>query len=289
MRNENSMVVLITGASGGFGSVLGKLLTDEGMTVYGTCRNPSGLKNQAPFPMLAMETTDTESVQNCVDEVIQRGGRIDVVVNCINEMIIGSVEEQTVEEVQSVYETNVFGALRVCKAVLPAMRRQGTGTIISMSSLGGILAVPYMSAYTSAKFALEAMTEALYHEVKGDGIDVVIMQPVAMHMDRPATGSHLRTVANATEDSPTNQMVIRMAKDTEASKLTPEAVAKKVFQIITSRKKPLRVPMDRAKVLSIVKRLAPQFVVDHLLGGLVKELTAGRKKSGNAEIELESG
>lgn len=283
------MVVLITGASGGFGSVLGKLLTDEGMTVYGTSRNPSGLKNMHPFPMLAMETTDSASVENCVNEVLEREGRIDVLINCVNEMIIGSVEEQTVEEVQHLYDTNVFGALRVCKQVLPAMRRQGSGTIVNMSSLGGILAVPYMSAYTSAKFALEAMTEALYHEVKRDGIDVVIMQPVAMHMDRPATGSHLQTVANATEDSPTQQMVTRMAKDTAASKLTPDAVAKKVFKVITSRKKPLRVPMDSAKVLSVVIRLAPQFVVDHLLGGLVKELTAGRKKSGNAEIEPESG
>lgn len=278
MIDKNTMVVLITGASGGFGSVLGKRLSDEGMVVYGTSRNPSESSTQHAFPMLAMETTDTDSVRRCVDEVLDREGRINVLVNCVNEMIIGSVEEQTVEEVSSVYDTNVFGALRVCKAVLPAMRRQRAGTIINMSSLGGILAVPYMSAYTSAKFALEAMTEALYHEVRRDGIDVVIMQPVAMHMDRPATGSHLRTVANATNGSPSQRMVAKMAKDTEASKLTPEMVAERVLKVIRSRNKPLRVPMDKAKVLSFVKRIAPQFVVDRLLNGLVRELTSGTEK-----------
>ena len=128
-------------------------------------------------------------------------------------MIIGSVEETSPEEVHDLYEVNVFGVLRICRQVLPLMREQGHGTIVNMSSLGGLLAVPYMSAYTSAKFALEAMSEALYHEVKADNVDVVIMQPVAMHMDRPATGSHLRTVVGVTSDSPSHRMVARMARD----------------------------------------------------------------------------
>jgi short-subunit dehydrogenase len=269
-REENPMVVLITGASGGFGSVLGAALVKEGMTVYGTSRDPSGREHEYPFPMLPMEVTDASSVEECTNEVIRREGRIDVLINCVNEMIIGSFEEQTVDEVKALYDTNVFGVLRVCRQVIPAMRKQGAGTIVNMSSLGGLLAVPYMSAYTSAKFALEALSEALYHEVKSAGIDVVIMQPVAMSMDRPATGAHLRTVANAAPDSLTHRMVARMARDTAASSLTPEAVAKRVHQVITSRRKPLRVPMDRAKPLTLVKRLAPQFVIDRLLAGLLQ-------------------
>ena len=278
-NKENRMVVLITGASGGFGSVLGKLLVREGMTVYGTSRNPAGKENDHKFPILAMEVTDSESVKNCVNEVLEREGRIDVLVNCVNEMFIGSVEEETVEEVRALYDTNVFGALRVCKQVLPTMRRQKGGTIVNMSSLGGLLAVPYMSAYTSAKFALEAMSEALYHEVRRDGIDIVIMQPVAMHMDRPATGAHLRTVANAGPDSTTHRMVRRMAKDTAASKLTPEMVARRVHQVITSSKKPLRVPMDRAKQLMIVKRLAPQFVIDRMIAGLLRGVSSRENRA----------
>ena len=266
------MIVLIPGASGGFGAVLGELLASEGLTVYGTCRNPGAAAADTPFTMLPMEIGNDESVAACVAEVLEREGRIDVVVNCVNEMMIGSVEEQTVEEVRALYDTNVFGVIQICKQVIPAMRRQGAGTIVNMSSLGGIVAVPHMSAYTSAKFALEAFSEALYHEMKPHGIDVVIMQPVAMRMDRPALGSHLRTGAHVGENSSSHKMVARMAADTEASGLTPEAVAEKIYQVITRRRKPLRVPMDRARALSVVKRLAPQAVIDRLIAGLLRDV-----------------
>lgn len=268
------MVVLITGASGGLGKVLGTTLVNKGMTVYGTTRNPEGKQQDFPFTLLPMEATDSASVENCVNELLQREGRIDVLINCVNEMIIGSVEEQTVEEVQNLYSTNIFGVLRICKQVIPAMRKQGKGTIVNMSSLGGLLAVPYMSAYTSAKFALEAMSEALYLEMKPHNIDVVIMQPVAMFMERSATGSHLRAVKNISASSFTHKMVNLMAKDTAESKLTPEMVANKIYSVITSDKKPLRVPMDRAKAISIIKRFVPQSFMHKLIAGLLKSASA---------------
>ena len=268
------MVVLIAGASGGFGSVLAETLVNEGMSVYGTCRNPAGVEPAPAFPLLAMEVTDDASVKAAVAELVAREGRIDVVVNCVNEMMIGTVEEQTAEEVKHLYDTNVFGAQRLARAVLPVMRRQGSGLIVSMSSLGGLLAVPTMSAYTSAKAALEAWSEALHHELRGTGIDVVIMQPVAMHMDRPATGSHLHTVKDVAEGSRSLKMVKRMAADTAASKLTPEIVARRVHRVITSAKRPLRVPMDRAVPLSIVKRLAPQTLIDRMIAGLLGDATS---------------
>lgn len=265
------MVVLITGASGGFGAVLGELLARKGLTVYGTCRNPSSQEKAASFPMFAMEVTDESSVGKCIAAVLEREGRIDVVVNCANEMMIGTVEEQSVDEVKALYDINVFGMLRVCQQVLPTMREQGSGLIVNMSSLGGLIAVPTMSAYTSSKSALEAMSEALRFELKDSGIDVVIMQPVAMAMDRPATGSHLHTVKNVKPGSPSLRMVERMARDTGASKLTPDAVARRVHAVIKSRKRPLRVPMDKARTLSIVKRLAPQSVIDRLIARLLSE------------------
>ncbi len=266
------MVVLITGASGGFGRVLGETLSKEGFRVYGTCRNPSALSGASPFPMLAMEVTDEASVRHAVGQVVEQEGRLDVVVNCVNEMMIGLVEEQSVDEVQHLYDTNVFGVLRVCQQVLPILRQQGSGLIVNMSSLGGLIAVPTMSAYTSAKFALEAMSEALHRELRGTGIDVVIMQPVAMHMDRPATGAHLHTVASVAEGSPSLRMVERMAKDTAESRLTPEMVAQRVLAVIRSSKRPLRVPMDRARPLSIVKRLAPQSLMDRMVAGLLSDV-----------------
>jgi short-subunit dehydrogenase len=266
-----SMVVLITGASGGFGAVRGELLASEGLAVYGTCRNPGIQESPASFSMLAMEATDESSIAKCVAEVLEREGRIDVVVNCVNEMMIGMVEEQTADEVKSLYDTNVFGVLRICQQVLPTMREQGSGLIVNMSSLGGLIAVPTMSAYTSSKFALEALSEALRHELVGTGIDVVIMQPVAMAIDRPATGSHLHLVKNVKPNSLSLRMLERMTRDTEASKLTPKAVAQRIYELIQSSKRPLRVPMDRARPISILKRLAPQSVIDRLVAGLLSE------------------
>ena len=273
-------VVLVTGASGGLGEVLGRTLVERGMQVYGTARDPERAAAQhggAPaFPMLAMEATDEGSVDACIRDLLAREGRIDAVVNCVNQLAIGSVEETNVEEVRALYDVNVFGVLRVCRRLIAPMREQGGGTIVNMSSLGGLLAVPYMSAYTSAKFALEAMSEALYHEVKPFGIRVVIMQPVAMKMDRPATGSHLHTVEGVAPDSFSHKIVAQMAHDTAESGLTPEAVSERIHRVLTSDRSPLRVPMDRAKPLGLVKRLAPQFVIDRLIAGLLRS-AAGRE------------
>ncbi len=191
--------------------------------------------------------------------------------NCVNKMLIGSVEEETVDEVRALYDTNVFGVLEVCRQVLPVMRRQGGGTIVNMSSLGGLIAVPYMSAYTSAKSALEALSEAMHHELRSEPIDVVIMQPVAMKIDREALGDHMSLVANVGPDSRSHRMVERMARDSAASKLTPETVAEKVHSVITSKKKPLRVPMDRARPMTLIKRLAPQALIDRMIGGLLPD------------------
>ncbi|MAE94036.1 MAG: hypothetical protein CL910_05195, partial [Deltaproteobacteria bacterium] len=139
----------------------------------------------------------------------------------------------------------------------------------NMSSLGGLLAVPHLSAYTSAKFAIEAFSEALYHELRGEPIDVVIMQPVAMRMDRPEVGSHLKPAQNLPADSATHRMIARMGQDSRESGLTPQAVAEEIQRVILLDKKPLRRPMDRAKALTWVKRLAPQAVIDRMIAGLL--------------------
>lgn len=263
------MRVLITGASGGFGRVLGESLVAKGFRVYGTMRKPEPEGEGAPFPMLAMEITDDASVEACIKEMVGREGGIDVVVNCANRMILGSVEETPANEVRELYDINMFGMLRVCQQVIPLMRAQGRGTIVNMSSLGGLFPVPTMSAYTSSKFALEAASEALHHELRDDPIDVVIMQPVAMSMDRPATGGHLFTAANVAPGSRTHRVVEMMAKDSAESGLTPAMVAEKVHAVITAKKKPLRVPMDRAVPLTWVRALAPQILVDKMISKLI--------------------
>ncbi len=268
------MIVLITGATGGLGRVLSEFLVQRGVRVYGTSRSAAADRTAGGIPLLPMDVTDPLSVQGCVDELLQREGRIDVLINCVNEMVVGATDEQDTSEVEALYSTNVFGVMRVCKTLLPVFRRQGNGLIVNMSSLGGVLAVPFMGAYTSAKFALEAMSEALYHELRGENINVVIMQPVAMNMQRPATGAHLRTADGVAAASFSHKIVKMMARDTENSKLTPQRVAAEIYKVMQQPNPPLRVPLDRARVLGVVKRLAPQRVVNKLIDNLLKDAAA---------------
>jgi short-subunit dehydrogenase len=259
--------ILVCGASGGLGHVVAEHLQAQGAIVEGTMRTPDAAR--FTFPMRALDVTDDASVSACIDGFVAEHGGIDVIVNCFNRMILGSVEETAMDEVTNLYAVDVLGLIRVCRTVLPHMRAQGNGTIINLSSLGGLLPVPYLSAYTSAKFAIEAFSEALYHEAKPHGVSVVIMQPVAMRMDRPDTGAHLELARGVTADSFTHQMVARMAKDTRESALTPEQVAAAISAVIDAPRKPLRKPLDRARVLTLVRRLAPQWVIDKLIGSLL--------------------
>jgi len=262
--------VLVCGASGGLGQVLVRTLMGKGMDVRGTMRDPSKATS-SDIQMLAMNVLDEHSVQACLEEACAAMGGVDVVVNCVNEMVLGSVEETSMDELDRVYAINVQGLAAVARAAVPAMRAQGQGLIISMSSLGGLLAVPYLSAYTSSKFALEAFSEALYHEVKPDNIDVAIMQPVAMHMDRPDVGDHLKIASGADAASFTQSVARLMAKDTKASKLTPEDVSLAIHKVVVSKNRKLRYPMDKAKVGGKIKRIAPQGLSNKLIGGMLQD------------------
>ena len=224
--------VLICGASGGLGTVLANHLTNQGMQVFGTMRDPSRAPKGLPFDMLPLDATDEASIKACFEDVIGRTGRIDVVINCVNQMILGSVEETSLEEVKALYNTNLFGAIRIAKHATAQMKTQavgthGRGTLVTMSSLGGLLAVPLLSTYTSCKFALEAFSEALYHEMKPLDINVIIMQPVAMRMERTENGTHISVAANTPEASPTRRMFARMEKETRTSNLTPQKCRRK--------------------------------------------------------------
>lgn len=257
------MIVLITGVTGGLGQVLAQQLSQKGMTVYGTSRK--GTETINGCHLIPMEINKSESIALTIQQILDKEGRIDAVINCVNQMIIGSVEETPVEAFRSVFESNVVGLFNVCRQLLPIFKQQNKGVFINMSSAGGFLAIPYMSAYTASKFAVEAFSESLYHELRDTPIDVVIMQPVAMKMERGDTGSHLHLAEGVGELSKSHAMVKMMAIDTAESKLTPEKVAKKIHKVLISTKRPLRVRMNKAVTLSILKSFAPQGMMDAIL------------------------
>lgn len=170
-----SKVILITGASSGLGHAIANELAHAGHRVYGTCRQPSGVAGD--FTMLPLDVTLEASVAKCVDSVIATEGRLDVLINNAGFGLCGAVEDTTLDEARRQMETNFWGPLRMIQAVLPQMRQQKSGQLITIGSMAGHAALPYQPFYSTSKFALEGLNEALRLELSGSGIDATIVCP----------------------------------------------------------------------------------------------------------------
>ena len=168
-------VVLITGASSGIGKVSADYLSEKGYKVYGTSRNPSGIKTN--FTLLPMDVCILESIRNAVDHILTEEGRIDVLVNNAGMGITGPIEDTPTDEMKRVFDTNFFGPIEVMKAVLPSMRSQKQGLIINITSIAGYMGLPFRGVYSATKGALELITEATRMEVRGFGIRVTNIAP----------------------------------------------------------------------------------------------------------------
>ncbi len=181
MNASNQRVVLITGASSGIGRACAAHLGRKGYRVYGTSRRapPEGEPptDDRPFTLIPMDVTDDASVEWGVRLILEREGRLDVVVNNAGMGYAGSVEDTSIEEAREQLETNFFGALRVCRAALPHMRERGGGYIVNISSIGGLVGIPFQALYSASKFAIEGLTEALRLEVKPYNIRVSLIEP----------------------------------------------------------------------------------------------------------------
>ena len=178
-------VVLITGCSSGFGLLAALHFARKGDTVYATMRDTAKAgpleaardKESLPIHVVPLDVTDDASVANAVRQVVAEAGRIDVLVNNAGIGIHGPVEDTDVVEVKEIFETNVFGAMRAVNAVAPAMRQQGSGTIVNVSSLAGRVVAPFGGIYSASKYAVEALSEALHYELHPFGIRVVVIEP----------------------------------------------------------------------------------------------------------------
>ncbi|MFA5816145.1 MAG: SDR family oxidoreductase [Bacteroidales bacterium] len=168
-------VVFITGVSSGLGKACAGNLSETGYTVYGTSRKPSGEK--FPYKVIGMDVTDEQSVIAAVNEVIAAEGKIDVLINNAGIGIGGALENFSELETKKQFGTNFFGMARVVRAVLPFMRAKKSGKIINISSIGGLMGLPFQGHYSAAKFAVEGFSEALSMEVKPFNINVVVVNP----------------------------------------------------------------------------------------------------------------
>jgi NAD(P)-dependent dehydrogenase (short-subunit alcohol dehydrogenase family) len=172
-----STVALVTGASSGIGEATAQRLAAAGYQVYGTSRRGTQASGQ-PFAMLPLDVTSDASVDALVKEVVQREGRIDLLVNNAGFGVApGGAEESSIEQARAIFETNFFGLIRMTRAVLPHMRKQGSGRIINMSSVLGFLPMPYGALYAATKHAVEGYSESLDHELRTRGIRVSVIEP----------------------------------------------------------------------------------------------------------------
>ena len=189
---SSNQVVLITGASTGFGRLFAETLARHGHTVFATMRDLEGRnaanaseihalakKESLPLHFLELDVTRDESVAQAVHSAVERAGRIDVAINNAGYALIGLAEAVTTEQAQQIMDTNFFGSVRVNRAVLPHMRRQRNGLLLHISSGAGRLVFPSFAFYCASKFALEALAEAYHYELAPQGIESSIVQPGA--------------------------------------------------------------------------------------------------------------
>lgn len=186
-RTEMAQVVLITGCSTGIGRDLVHRLSQSGYSVVATARKVETLDDLPAALKLPLDVTKAELVCQAVEHTCQQLGRIDVLVNNAGYALQGALEEIPVEPVQQMFDVNVFGVLRMIRAVVPLMRQQRAGRIINIGSIAGKLALPVNGTYSASKFALEALSDALRLELLPFGIQVVLIEPGAIKTHFDAT------------------------------------------------------------------------------------------------------
>jgi NAD(P)-dependent dehydrogenase (short-subunit alcohol dehydrogenase family) len=176
MKFDNKVVV-VTGVSTGIGRVAAERFAQRVCHVFGTVRSIAKAQPIHGVKLVEMNVRDDASVHRGIQSIIDEANRIDVLVNNAGMMMLGAVEETSIAEAASLFDTNVSGILRTSKAVLPHMRTQNSGRIINISSVLGFLAAPYLGLYVASKHAVEGLSESLDHEVRQFGIRVVLVKP----------------------------------------------------------------------------------------------------------------
>jgi NAD(P)-dependent dehydrogenase (short-subunit alcohol dehydrogenase family) len=263
MERKNQRVVLVTGASSGIGLACATHLAARGFRVYGTSRRAVGGTALGDVTMLTADVTDDYSVDQAVAAVLDREGRLDVLVNNAGMGIAGPVESTSIEEARSQLEVNFFGVFRVCRAVLPNMRKQGGGYIINIGSIGGLIAIPYQAMYSASKFALEGLSEALRMEVRPFGIRVVIIEPG----DHKTALTQNRQLVSANLDAyrPSFEAALAQTARDEQSGPGPEHVARLLYRVVNNHSPRLRYTIGPAPQRAVVwlKRLAPYSIVEY--------------------------
>lgn len=259
------MIVFITGISSGFGLETAKLLSQEGHVVYGTVRREVEPLSRVHY--IQLDVRNREAVNKAVNEVVAKEGRIDVLVNNAGMGIGGPLEFATEEEIRLQMDTNFMGLVHCVDAVLPHMRKQGGGRIIALSSIGGLMGLPFQGFYSASKFAIEGYCEALRLEVKQQGIKVVVLRPGDFATGFTGSRKKVNNEA-ALEAYPIYKTAIEKVEHDENSGLKPIVLAQIISQII-KKKNPRNgyvVASFEQKLSVFLKRVLPSKWFSKILG-----------------------
>ena len=242
-------VIFITGVSSGFGKRIAVLLSSKGYTVYGTSRKD--IDTDHNVTILKADVTDAASMKIAIDSVIKKESRIDVVINNAGMGISGAIEEFSLEDVKLQMGTNVMGVFNTIQAALPTMRRQKDGLIINISSIGGLMGLPFQGFYSASKYAIEGLSEALRMEVKQFNIKVVVIEPGDFATNFTA---NRKIVSNGKTNSAYKEQLsksLAIIEKDEKGGMAPEFLANKLLKIIESKN-----PCHRYVISSFEQKLA---------------------------------
>ena len=243
-------VILITGISSGFGEKTANLLAKQGHVVYGAVRN-AGFSNPA-VNVVFIDLQKPDSIETSVKTIFEKEGRIDVLINNAGMHSGGPLETTPNDYIRKQLETNFFGLAELTRKVLPLMRKQGRGTIINISSIGGLMGLPFQGYYSASKFAVEGFSEALRMEVKQFGVKVIVVNPGDFHTSNTANRrGFLAETGGSDAYNAQFAKTLSVIENDENKGWNPEILAQKMVRIVNSRN-----PKQRYIVASFEQKLA---------------------------------
>jgi len=268
MTKINLKIALVTGASSGIGEATAERLAKAGYKVYGTSRRGAQAGKRS-FEMLPLDVTSDESVEAAVSEVVRREGRIDLLVNNAGFGVApAGAEESSLDQARSIFETNFFGLVRMTRAVVPHMRRQGNGRIINIGSVLGFLPMPYGALYAATKHAVEGYSESLDHELRTRGIRVSVIEPAYTKTQFEA--NLLEADAKLDEYREVRAAMGKRLTEVLAAADDPAIVADVVLDAASAARPKLRYTAGRvASRVRLLRRFAPAGMLD---SGIRKDL-----------------
>lgn len=254
-------VALVTGASGGIGQATARALAKAGYTVFGTSRRQAAGSALGGIRMLSLDVTSDSSVAEAMATIEAEAGGIDLLVNNAGVGLMGAAEEISLAQVHELFETNVYGLMRMTNAVLPIMRRQRSGRIVNLSSIMGLIPAPFSAHYAATKHAVEGYSESLDHEVRDFGIRVVLIEP---GMTRSAFESNVGRGDRSIADYKKGLADVSgwFAEGMKAAD-TPESVAEKILIAAEAKDPKLRYATGKGTgLIALLRRFVPSSAFD---------------------------